>query len=308
MIINRGDDLILRLHLKDDKGKRIRVEEKPSFYVKVFTSNKKNCLLYYKEQIKINENYDSIYISDEELAKLEAGVIAYIYGWGIADSNFDDMEYNRSQTTYTNFYFKNDEPLPTPPPTIVTPPSDTNEYSAYCGTLWNEDLPTLVMDKPYLTRLLGNKLADVGKVDGCNVLWDMDREEGNKSFNIFILVPANYPDLFVMDCTTQQFTIGAFNIYKDIPIEFNNKMVNYTLYVYKQDVYRGSARFRFGFKEDIRSYIKEHPIKEVNTDVAYRLEQEIMRATTREQEIEDKVDNMIYLDGERLYINTQKNG
>ena len=52
MIINRGDDLILRLHLKDDKGKRIRVEEKPSFYVKVFTSNKKNCLLYYKEQIK----------------------------------------------------------------------------------------------------------------------------------------------------------------------------------------------------------------------------------------------------------------
>lgn len=106
MIIETGSDLIITLDLKDDKGTRIRVSTKPSFYVKVFTADKNNYLYFDKAQIKCTSSNDTLYISSAKLATLESGVIAYTYGYGVSDDNFEDSEYNRSQTVYTDYYFK----------------------------------------------------------------------------------------------------------------------------------------------------------------------------------------------------------
>lgn len=108
MIIERGSDLIITLTLKDDKGGNIRVSTKPSFFVRVFTADKKQYLEYVKGDITTTNDYDKLYISADDLAVLESGVIAYSYGWGVIDANFGDNEYNRIRTVYTDYYFRND--------------------------------------------------------------------------------------------------------------------------------------------------------------------------------------------------------
>lgn len=108
MIIERGSDLIITLTLKDDKGNNIRVNTKPSFFIKVFTADKKKYLEYDKADITTTDEYDKLYLSSDQLEVLESGVIAYSYGWGVSDTNFGDNEYNRIRTVYTDYYFKND--------------------------------------------------------------------------------------------------------------------------------------------------------------------------------------------------------
>lgn len=108
MIIERGSDLIITLTLKDDKGSNIRVNTKPSFFIKVFTADKKKYLEYDKSDITTTNDNDKLYLSADQLEVLESGVIAYSYGWGVSDKNFGDNEYNRIRTVYTDYYFKND--------------------------------------------------------------------------------------------------------------------------------------------------------------------------------------------------------
>ena len=105
MIIEKGSDLVLRL--KDDKGNGIRVANKPSFFIKVFTSDKNTYLEYSKDEVVERNDFDTIAITADKLAELGSGVIAYTYGWGISDSTFEDGEYNKIKTIYTDFYFKN---------------------------------------------------------------------------------------------------------------------------------------------------------------------------------------------------------
>lgn len=106
MTIEKGNDLILLI--KDERGNGIRVNNKSSFYIKVFTTDKNHYLEYGKLDVVEKNDYDTIYISAEDLATLESGVIAYTYGWGVTDANFEDGEYNKTKTIYTDFYFKND--------------------------------------------------------------------------------------------------------------------------------------------------------------------------------------------------------
>lgn len=106
MIIEKGSDLVLKI--RDERGNGIRVANKASFFIKVFTTNKNQNLQYDKDSVVERGNYDTIYISADELATLDSGVIAYTYGWGINDDNFEDGEYNRLKTVYTEYYFKND--------------------------------------------------------------------------------------------------------------------------------------------------------------------------------------------------------
>ena len=105
MIIEKGSDLVLRI--KDDKGNGIRVANKPSFFIKVFTSDKNTYLEYSKDEVVERNDFDTIAITADKLAELGSGVIAYTYGWGISDNTFEDGEYNKIKTIYTDFYFKN---------------------------------------------------------------------------------------------------------------------------------------------------------------------------------------------------------
>lgn len=106
MIIESGSDLILKI--TDERGNGIRVNNKASFFIRVFTTDKSQYLEYGKSDVVERNDYDTICISAKDLIALESGVIAYTYGWGMNDTNFDDDgEYNRLKTIYTNFYFKN---------------------------------------------------------------------------------------------------------------------------------------------------------------------------------------------------------
>ncbi|MCM1221716.1 MAG: hypothetical protein NC548_45320 [Lachnospiraceae bacterium] len=103
MTIERGSDLVLKI--KDDRGNGIRVSNKASFYIRVFTADKNQYLEYHKNDIIERNDYDTVHLSSDALATLDSGVIAYTYGWGISDDNFNDGEYNKVKTVYTNYYF-----------------------------------------------------------------------------------------------------------------------------------------------------------------------------------------------------------
>lgn len=141
MIIERGSDLILTLTpLKGDNGDNIRVESKPSFYIKVFTADKKKYLEYTKEDITTTNRLDKLYISADELAMLESGVIAYTYGWGVTDSGFeDDGEYNRNNTVYTNYYFKNECQISETDPALVQQVEELEDKVSDLTTIVDND-------------------------------------------------------------------------------------------------------------------------------------------------------------------------
>ena len=105
MTITNGSDLILRI--KDERGNGVRVSNKASFFIRVFTTNPSNYIEYGKEDIVERNDYDTIQIPAYKLQWLESGVIAYTYGWGISDDTFEDGEYNRVKTVYTNHYYQN---------------------------------------------------------------------------------------------------------------------------------------------------------------------------------------------------------
>ena len=105
MNVTSGSDLILRI--KDDKGNGIRVSNKASFFIRVFTTNPSNYIEYGKEDIVERNDYDTINIPADKLQQLESGVIAYTYGWSMLDDNFEDGEYNTLKTVYTNYYYQN---------------------------------------------------------------------------------------------------------------------------------------------------------------------------------------------------------
>lgn len=107
MTISKGSDLILKI--KDDRGNGIRVSNKASFFIRVFTTDPSSYLEYGKEDVVERDDFDTLHIPADKLAELESGVVAYTYGWGVNDSNFDDGEYNRLKTVYTSIYFRNDE-------------------------------------------------------------------------------------------------------------------------------------------------------------------------------------------------------
>ena len=65
MNITSGSDLILRI--KDDKGNGIRVSNKASFFIKVFTTNPNNYIEYGKEDIVERNDYDTINIPANKL-------------------------------------------------------------------------------------------------------------------------------------------------------------------------------------------------------------------------------------------------
>ena len=105
MTIDKGSDLILKI--KDERGNGVRVSNKASFFIRVFTTNPSNYIEYGKEDIVERNDYDTIQIPAYKLQQLESGVIAYTYGWGISDDTFEDGEYNRVKTVYTNHYYQN---------------------------------------------------------------------------------------------------------------------------------------------------------------------------------------------------------
>lgn len=307
MIITKGDDYILKLEIKDEKGNKINPKEKASFYVKVFTSDKRNYLQFNKADIVLCECgccNARLFIDGSKLKSLESGVIAYTYGWGTSNGNFGDGEYNRSQTKYTDDYFKNDGYVIPDKPSDT--PSDTPYlYPAYVGVIQNKELSTFTMSIDYIKRLMDAGKAEIGKVIGDIVRWDANIDYDGDTQNIFLLVPANFPPFYVLDTTTQQFTIGAFDTYNNIIMDYDGTAIGYTLYIYKQDLVHFSGRFKFGFKENIEEFVSQHP----NQTLQGALDAEILRATTRENEIDKRIDNLIYIEGNDLYINANtRNG
>lgn len=60
MTITNGSDLILKI--KDERGNGVRVSNKASFFIRVFTTNPSNYIEYGKEDIVERNDYDTIQI------------------------------------------------------------------------------------------------------------------------------------------------------------------------------------------------------------------------------------------------------
>ena len=107
MIINKGSDLIIILHLEDINGDKIRVADTSSLLIKLFTTQKGQFLSFGKDDIVVDGEYDKLIVSSNMLDTLNCGVIAYTYSYGVYNSNFGDYEFNSNQTVYTDYYLKN---------------------------------------------------------------------------------------------------------------------------------------------------------------------------------------------------------
>ena len=108
MELTNGSDLILVLKLEDKKGEPMRVKDCLTFKVRVWTTNRANCLSFTKTQINQSGDIDKIPINSTELNKLESGVIRYDYDYSVYDENFEtDMKYDKVKEVVTDFYWRN---------------------------------------------------------------------------------------------------------------------------------------------------------------------------------------------------------
>lgn len=87
MIIQKGSDLIINLVQTAD-------------LVRIFTTDESKCIE------KRNVTDIQLHIESDELAKLASGVIAYSYYYCVADDDFSDRRYNKIDTVYTDYYYR----------------------------------------------------------------------------------------------------------------------------------------------------------------------------------------------------------
>lgn len=87
MIIQKGSDLIINLVQTAD-------------LVRIFTTDESKCIE------KRNVTDTQLHIESDELAKLASGVIAYSYYYCVADDDFSDRKYNKIDTVYTDYYYR----------------------------------------------------------------------------------------------------------------------------------------------------------------------------------------------------------
>lgn len=91
MIIQKGSDLIINLVQTAD-------------LVRIFTTDESKCIE------KRNVTDIQLHIESDELAKLASGVIAYSYYYCVADDDdFSDRKYNKIDTVYTDYYYRDDD-------------------------------------------------------------------------------------------------------------------------------------------------------------------------------------------------------
>ena len=129
MIIQKGSDLIINLVQTAD-------------LVRIFTTDESKCIE------KRNVTDIQLHIESDELAKLASGVIAYSYYYCVADDDFSDRKYNKIDTVYTDYYYR-----------------DGDEQ----GVL-NSDVTPTVTD--YLDKKLApleDQIKNAGKVDDVQV-------------------------------------------------------------------------------------------------------------------------------------------
>lgn len=87
MIVQKGSDLIINLVQTAD-------------LVRIFTTDESKCIE------KRNVTDIQLHIESDELAKLASGVIAYSYYYYVADDDFSDRKYNKIDTVYTDYYYR----------------------------------------------------------------------------------------------------------------------------------------------------------------------------------------------------------
>ena len=87
MIIQKGSDLIINLVQTAD-------------LVRIFTTDESK----YIEKRNVTDI--QLHIESDELAKLASGVIAYSYYYNVADDDFSDRKYNKIDTVYTDYYYR----------------------------------------------------------------------------------------------------------------------------------------------------------------------------------------------------------
>lgn len=87
MIIQKGSDLIINLVQTAD-------------LVRIFTTDESKCIE------KRNVTDIQLHIESDELAKLASGVIAYSYYYYVTDDDFSDRKYNKIDTVYTDYYYR----------------------------------------------------------------------------------------------------------------------------------------------------------------------------------------------------------
>ena len=90
MIVQKGSDLIINLVQTAD-------------LVRIFTTDESKCIE------KRNVTDIQLHIESDELAKLASGVIAYSYYYHVADDDFSDRRYNKIDTVYTDYYYRNSD-------------------------------------------------------------------------------------------------------------------------------------------------------------------------------------------------------
>ena len=78
-IIERGTDLVLRLDIRDQNGKRLRVRKAYYVYVKIWTQDMKYSIDIDDRDICKSIKYDTLLIGGDSLKKLGDGQICYTY-------------------------------------------------------------------------------------------------------------------------------------------------------------------------------------------------------------------------------------
>lgn len=248
MIVEKGTDYILYLNLKDDNDTAIRVQDFVTFSVRVFTNDKKNYLLFNKNNVENKDDYDVIYIFADQLNVLHSGVIGYTYYYSVNDNNFtDDEEYNRNKTVYTNDYFRNIS--------INTEPSNPVKELDNLGDGSNDIIFIGLMDESdkdkqitysYLSGLLAKDNHN-NKVFEPTTLPITVRTnfEGDVAKAFFILVPKNHPNLYSLSSGYQCYT--GWGDGEAVNIDFGKVTKPYKLFRFGNFNYRCNIPLTYTF-------------------------------------------------------------
>lgn len=103
-IVSSNTDLAFNIQLLNQKDHKVGLELFNSFNIKLFTTDKYECLIYTKEDIQEGV----LRVPSSDLRTLCSGQIKVQASYSIGDSKYDDGNFDDNGTKTTDLYLKND--------------------------------------------------------------------------------------------------------------------------------------------------------------------------------------------------------
>jgi len=103
-IINKNNDLVVELNITDDEYNAIHVDDVADCTVTVYTTQTpaEKRIIIGKDKIQDNQ----IFILNEELSRLEEGILFFDIHIRYTDSRFDDGYFDYETTVQNNIYIR----------------------------------------------------------------------------------------------------------------------------------------------------------------------------------------------------------